>query len=226
LEQLLARRLETESGAAAWSVQVSFTSRELPRVPTDFRDVSIDGWPAAEHARAPAGGAGTSRGRHALVACFDTDHGPVRVPFEAIAQPLVRVVVPVRDVERGDVLRPTDLELRFVPDTDASGRHVGRLEDAVGRQARQTARAGQPLESRSLVPPQLVKRRDTIEVSAARGAITVRRPVMALDDGALGDTITVETMDGTKTRFLARVVGTRMAEVFVSSASAGRQMPQ
>ena len=70
--------------------------------------------------------------------------------------------------------------------------------------------------------PLLVKRRETIEVMATRGAITVRRPVLALEEGARGDTITVETTDGTKTRFLARVVGTRMAEVLVSSPTVGR----
>ncbi len=81
-------------------------------------------------------------------------------------------------------------------------------------------KAGEPINVAVLQKPILVKRRDTIEVVARRGGVTVKMQARAIDDGAEGDTIAVERLDGSKSRFLARVAGYQSAEVFVSGMSA------
>ena len=99
---------------------------------------------------------------------------------------------------------------------------ASRVEDVVGRQVQLPLEAGELIQLRTLKKPILVKRHEEIEVVARRGGIVIRSKVRAVDEGSLNDTIAVETLDGAKSRFIARVTGVQMAEVFVSNASATR----
>lgn len=135
----------------------------------------------------------------------------------------VQVVVPVRAIGRGELLRANDIELRYVEGVDEPASVVQRLEDVVGREARQPLSADQPLSARMLKQPLLVRKRDEVEVWVRCGGVQARRSATALSDGAVGDMITVDPNDGTKTHFIARVVDIRKVEVLANSTSVGRR---
>jgi flagella basal body P-ring formation protein FlgA len=226
IEEHVIRRLASHWGMQGkWSVETTFGSREIARIPASFDEVTVEGWPASD-AKRDQPLAAEVVGKRTLTARFATAGGTIDVPCDVVITPLVATVVTTRAVERGEVLQSPDLETRWVRQTDPASRHAATLERILGRQARQALRPGQTVEASLLVEPMMVRRRDTIEVIAARGAVSVRRPAVALADGVLGDTITVETTDGTKSRFLARVVGTRLAEVSVSTPVASRDAQQ
>jgi flagella basal body P-ring formation protein FlgA len=136
----------------------------------------------------------------------------------------VTVVVPVRAIGRGELVRACDVELRRVDKVSEPATVVQRLEDVVGREARQSLSENQPLSARMLKQPLLVRKRDEVEVSVRCGGIQARRSATALGDGALGDMITVEPNDNSKAPFIARVVDIRKVEVLANSTSVGRRM--
>ena len=57
----------------------------------------------------------------------------------------IQVVVPVRAIGRGELLRASDVELRYVDSVSEPASVVQRLEDVVGREARQSLSGDQPL---------------------------------------------------------------------------------
>jgi flagella basal body P-ring formation protein FlgA len=135
---------------------------------------------------------------------------------------MTKAVVPIRPLPRGAVVGADDVETRYVA-SDAQDRPATRaMEEVVGRQVQVPLRAGEPIAAGMLQKPVLVQRREEIEVLARRGAIVIRDKARALDEGGLGDTISVERWNHPKTRFVARVTGVREVEVFVSGAAAAR----
>jgi flagella basal body P-ring formation protein FlgA len=127
------------------------------------------------------------------------------------------VVVTVRPVERGMLVRAGDVEVRS---------HQGRmpfralrsLDRAVGMVARQTLSPGALVLENHLQAPRLVERGETVTVFARTGGIQVRTHVVAKQDGSLGDLIQVETVDR-RERFMARVTGLRELDVFATGAT-------
>lgn len=123
-------------------------------------------------------------------------------------------VVPLKTIARGETIRATDVELKPMPKLRREGEFVSRVEDVVGREATRQLDPGQPIESGSLQQPLLVRRGETITVTARAAGVHVRTSVKALEDGAYGDAINVETLEKNKQKFLARIVGQQQAEVF------------
>ena len=126
-------------------------------------------------------------------------------------------VVPKKTIARGETIRATDVELKPLPKLRREGEFVSRVEDVVGREATRQLDPGQPIESGSLQQPLLVRRGETITVTARAAGVHVRTSVKALEDGAYGDAINVETLEKNKQKILARVVGQQQAEVFAGA---------
>lgn len=198
------KRLSGET--VPWRVGVTISSQALRELPADWSNVTVEGLSAA------------SAGSHQLVACFMTDEGDIRVPVEAVAEPMVEMVVPVRALKRGEVIGFDDVELRYVAQEDDSGL-AQNVDAVVGRQVQLPLRAGEPVKASALKKPVLVKRREIVDVIARRAGITIKTQVRAIDEGTLDDVIAVEKLDGSKDRFVARVIGVQEVEVCVSGAS-------
>ncbi len=213
VEQRVAEAVQTKLKQLAddptpWSVDVSVSHQALSDLPAQWQEVTVEGLKMPRE------------GSHQLVACFAVEGGAVRIPFTAKATQMVQLVVPVRPLDRGVMVGPRDVELRHVTYQTAEKTLARRLEDVVGRQVQFPMNAGDPMNTKALKRPILVKRRDVIEVSARRAGVAVKTQARAIDEGAEGDTITVERLDDRKTRFVARVTGVQQAEVFVGNASA------
>ena len=125
----------------------------------------------------------------------------------------------VRSIERGELVRRADVELR--PYAGALPRMaVVSLDEVVGKEAVQGIRADSLLMANQIRSPYLVRRGERVSVRARTGGITVRTYALVQQDGGLGDLVAVQTLE-TKERYSARVSGLRELEVFAAGASAG-----
>ncbi len=106
------------------------------------------------------------------------------------------VLVVTRDVERGEVLGPEDVEVR------AGEGRAGALVDpqqAVGRRARRVLRAGSPVRARDLAVVSVVGRGGLVRLVARVGGITATTVGRALDDAGIGETVRVENLSSGRT---------------------------
>jgi len=143
----------------------------------------------------------------------------------------VQFVVPTKTMARGETVRAADVELKSLPAARRGVDFATRPEDVVGRQVTRQLDVGQPIESGALQQPQLVHRSEIITVTARAPGVHIRTSAKALEDGAHGDLISVETLEKNKQKYLARVVGQQQAEVYAgvqtvsATTSAGREPP-
>jgi flagella basal body P-ring formation protein FlgA len=212
-EQVAARvdaRLQQLAGEERpWEVEVSVNGPGLRNLPPRWSDMEVAGLTEAVP------------GKHELLVHLVSEEGDIELPVGAKVERKVEVVVPVRRLPRGHVITSEDVEKRYVAGPLQLGELIRLEEEVVGRQTRLPLPQGRPIASNSVEKPVLVERRDEVEVVARRGAIVVREKVRALDDGGLGDTITVEKLDDSRTRFVVRVTGVQQAERCVSGALSG-----
>lgn len=132
------------------------------------------------------------------------------------AQP---IVVAARALGRGVVLSRADLRLETPATANAATDALVRLEDVVGRETLQTLSEGQSLTAALLQAPLLVRGRDVVTVFARCPGVRVRTTGRALEDGALGDLVTIESLADRKS-FFARVCGPQEVEVFAGAGQA------
>jgi flagella basal body P-ring formation protein FlgA len=129
------------------------------------------------------------------------------------------VVTTVRKIERGALIRTADLEIRehegHPPSTALT-----TLAEAAGMEARHSIPEGSLVLKSQLSAPLQVERGETVTVFARTAGITVRTYAVARQDGARGELVQVQTLDG-KDRFMARVSGRRELEVLATGATAG-----
>ena len=127
------------------------------------------------------------------------------------------VVILLRDLASGELVRATDVEIGL-HEGSLSSTTITQLSQAIGMQARRSIQAGKILLESHLSAPLQVERGETVTVFARTAGITVRTYAVALEDGARGELIQVETLDG-KERFAARVSGRRQLEVLASGTT-------
>lgn len=129
------------------------------------------------------------------------------------------VVIALRKIEQGELIRATDVEIREhegnLPSTTMS-----TLAGAVGMEARRSISEGSILQKSQLSAPLLVERGETVTVFARTAGITVRTFAVARQDGAQGELVQAETLDR-KDRITARVSGRRELEVLATGATTG-----
>ncbi len=120
--------------------------------------------------------------------------------------------VALRRLERGTILRATDLELRPVAIPKVSGIAPLKVEDLTGRELVRSLAAGQQLSLELVRTPRLVLRNDKVKIRAVAAGVVVSADGKALEEGGQGDNVLVE--DGaTKARLVTRVVGYQLVEV-------------
>lgn len=206
-EQLTAavsEHLRQRSGHDLWKVQV---------------DADDDVLAAFQHAGSKAvigGGKAPWAGRQR----FTVSGGPGTPSATAYAriERLEMAVVTVRAIERGAILRRTDVELR--PHSGALPKHaLASLESIVGKEAIQGIRADSLLLANQIRSPLIVYRGERVSIRARAAGVSVRTYAVAQQDGSLGDLVTVQSLEG-KERYAARVSGLRELEIFAAGASA------
>lgn len=123
-------------------------------------------------------------------------------------------LVPVasRALQRGTVLRATDLELRPVATQNGNSAVLPKIEDLVGKELLRPLPAGQQLFPELVQSPRLVHRNDRVTIKAVTAGVVVSTAGKALEEGGPGDNVLVEDM-ATKEKLVTRVTGYQVVEV-------------
>ena len=121
------------------------------------------------------------------------------------------VVVPVRTIPIGSIVRETDLQLVPAKEPPASD-VLQRLADAVGLEARRTLYSKRPLRTRDIGPITLVRRNARVEVRFRRGPIELTTVGRAMEAGGLGQLIRVMNLDSRRTVY-GRIIGPEVVDV-------------
>jgi flagella basal body P-ring formation protein FlgA len=140
--------------------------------------------------------------------------------LDSPAEPVEPVaVVTRRALARGEIIRPADVEMGVATESLRGIVPVAGLADAVGLELARGVAAGQPLDQRYLKPPVVVRRGESVTVYAKAAGVSVRTTAKAMDNGAVGDLIWLESLDN-RQRYTARVTGLQQAEIYATGASA------
>lgn len=126
------------------------------------------------------------------VRCAGSQPWKVYVPVNLVVTESVLVLA--RSLPRGHLLTAADLD---VSKQDVSRLPGGYLQDtavAIGQRLKQTMRAGSILSPSALAARTLVKRGQTVILSAESSAISIRMTGKALMDGAMNQRIRVENL--------------------------------
>ncbi|MBS0248500.1 MAG: flagellar basal body P-ring formation protein FlgA [Proteobacteria bacterium] len=107
------------------------------------------------------------------------------------AYPTVEIVMVSHTVERGAVLRASDLIVERRPRAEIGRDAIAGLDQAIGQAARNTLRPGQALRSADLTKPQIVLRNEMVMLVFEAPGLTLTMRGKALDAGAEGDTVSV-----------------------------------
>jgi len=111
--------------------------------------------------------------------------------YPAFADPGVRIVVPTRDIARGETLGETDLTYAFVaPEAVVSGTPTS-LGNLVGMQTRRVLRAGMSMRNDDVRAPILVNKGATVTMMFEAPGVTLSATGRAMSEGGIGDTVTV-----------------------------------
>ena len=115
-------------------------------------------------------------------------------PWSYYTQAEVNAKIPVvtnrNALSRGQYVALADLQVTY-QDAVAGQRYITRLADAAGKEARRNIPSGSPLQARYLKQPHLIHKGDSVVIQANAGAARISTRGIALQNGHLGDQISV-----------------------------------
>lgn len=122
------------------------------------------------------------------------------------------VPVATHALERGTILRATDLELRPATSQRLPGAMPQKIEDLVGQELLRQVPAGQQVFPESVQSPRLVRKNDKVRIKAIGAGVVISTDGKALAEGGLGDNVLVEDF-ATKEKITTRITGYQLVEV-------------
>ena len=103
----------------------------------------------------------------------------------------IRIVVPSRDIVRGEVIADADLSYVNVPPDRMRSGVVLSMNDLDGMEARRFLKAGEPVRNDDVRHPILVTKGSTVTMTFTVPGITLTATGRAVSEGGLGETVTV-----------------------------------
>jgi flagellar basal body P-ring formation protein FlgA len=128
----------------------------------------------------------------------DTNNNRTKLRFTGIAVEMLEAAILTRNVERGDVLKASDVVTERRPKAEV-GSDAAPRGRAVGMQMRKGLRAGQPLKVADLGKPDLVQKDDNVTLIYEAAGIYLTSRGKAIDNGTEGDTVTVLNLQSKRT---------------------------
>jgi flagellar basal body P-ring formation protein FlgA len=116
-------------------------------------------------------------------------HGTLHLSGHAAAT--ATVVTLLRPVERGEVIRSSDVVVERRPRADVGRDLIKDADHAVGMAARSAMQPGRPLRIADLMKPEVVQRNETVTLVYQVPGITLTVRGKATEGGAEGDVISV-----------------------------------
>jgi len=120
--------------------------------------------------------------------------GKKEIAISATITQVQSVVVVLRRVERGQIVRTADVELRTREGNLPRG-SLTDLQQVVGKAAQRTLRSDEIVQGNYLRAAWQVLRGETVNVFVRTGGIVVRTRAIAKENGAMGELIAVETVE-------------------------------
>ncbi len=148
----------------------------------------------------------------------DINSAVTKLRFTGVAVEMLDAAILTRNVERGDVLKASDVIVQRRPKAEVGNDATARSH-AVGMQMRRPLRAGQALRVADIGKPDLVQRDDNVTLIYESAGIYLTVRGKAVDSGTEGDTVTVLNLQSKRT-----VSGTVIGRDQVSIAIAGPRL--
>jgi flagella basal body P-ring formation protein FlgA len=128
----------------------------------------------------------------------DINATQTRLRFTGTVIEMVDAAVLTRNVDRGDILKASDVIIERRPKIEVGGDAAPRSK-AVGMQMRKGLRAGQPLKTADLGKPDLVQRDDNVTLIYESTGIYLTMRGKAVENGTEGDTVSVLNLQSKRT---------------------------
>jgi flagella basal body P-ring formation protein FlgA len=128
----------------------------------------------------------------------DTNNNRTKLRFTGIAVEMLEAAILTRNVERGDVLKASDVITERRPKAEV-GNDAALRGHAVGMQMRKGLRAGQALRVADIGKPDLVQKDDNVTLIYEAAGIYLTARGKAVDNGTDGDTVTVLNLQSKRT---------------------------
>jgi flagella basal body P-ring formation protein FlgA len=110
----------------------------------------------------------------------------------AAEAPQMRIVVPARDIMRGEVIGESDLTFAEVSSTALPSTTVTKFEALTGMQTRRMLRAGQGIRPDDVRRPVVVTKGQTVTMSFSAPGVELAATGRAMSEGGVGDTVTIQ----------------------------------
>jgi flagella basal body P-ring formation protein FlgA len=133
---------------------------------------------------------------------------PVRLDVEALAD----TVVTLRQIDHGSIVAETDLVVQKREIAQSSHLAARNLADVVGKKARMTLKANQPVRPDQLEKVPLVTSGQMVTIIAENDMLKISVSGKARSSGAEGDTIKVQNLSSLK-EIPARVISATTVQV-------------
>ena len=128
----------------------------------------------------------------------DTNGARTRLRFTGAAVEMFDAAVLTRNVDRGEVLKASDIVVERRPKADM-GSDAATRGHSVGMQTRRPLRAGQALRVADISKPDLVQKDDNVTLIYETAGIYITARGKAVDTGTEGDTVTVLNLQSKRT---------------------------
>jgi flagella basal body P-ring formation protein FlgA len=120
----------------------------------------------------------------------DTNNSRTKLRFTGVAVEMLEAAVLTRNVDRGEVLKSSDVVTERRPKAEL-GNDAAVRGNVIGMQMRKQLRAGQALKGADVGKPDLVQRDDNVTLIYEASGIYITARGKAIDNGTEGDTVTV-----------------------------------
>ncbi|MFT5522408.1 MAG: flagella basal body P-ring formation protein FlgA [Pirellulaceae bacterium] len=159
-----------------------------------------------------SGGRPPYRGKQQFLIEARVNNRDLQIAVQADVNSPDMIVVAAGNLARGEKVRATGLTLAAPPHGVTNRKYFHSIDEVAGMETLRAIAQGQPLEPSSVRHPMLVRRSEHVTVYSRSGGVSVHTTGRALDDGALGEIVTVET--GYRKKLQARVIGFQELEVY------------
>ncbi len=191
---------ERAASPQTWSVEFQLSEAQARGLADPLRRINV------------AGGCSPWTGSQRFDLAVEGATEPAQMTIEATVRIIAPVVVALRPLARGAVVREGDVELQHVAAEKTAGA-LHALEDAIGHELVRPVGSGAMVSSDCLRPPLAVHRGEVVTVYAQSGAVRIRTNARSRDEGSVGELVAVESLLNRST-YYARVSGVREVEVY------------
>ena len=139
------------------------------------------------------------RTKHANEKIFDDQKNVIFEPLRTVALS--------KNISKGQVLSVDDLVLINRPETKFHGAFQ-EIDQVIGRKTKVSLASGTVIKARHLETVYLVNKQDTVLVVAQNSKLSITTSAIALEEGQLGDMITIENINSKKV-LKAIITGTK-----------------